>query len=225
MSANDKGADMSPSAKFWTSVVAAGVVGALVGGGVVWATQQQPPEKNTANSQQLDDMRTLIDQKDVLIAGLTEKYNAAVASDSVSPTVTPDATAASTSARQFAFVKDVTVSGGTYTVVADYAQFLTGTAAAASASAHGDESPPPNDYYIANDNKKLRKLPVKAGIKVTLTALDDGTSDPEGYKVSLSKWSGYYAAPTQDTGGITDGPYWITVTNGVITKIEEQYTP
>ncbi len=217
---------MSPSAKFWTSVVAAGVVGALVGGGIVWATQQQQtPELNPTNSQQLDEMRALIDQKDVLIASLTEKYNATVASGSVPPTSTPGTPAVSTPTRQFTFIKDVTVSGGTYTVVADYAQFLTGAAAAASASAHGDESPPPNDYYIANDNKKVRRLPVKSGIQVTLTALDDGTSDPEGYKVSLSKWFGYYAAPTEDTGGITDGPYWITIADGVITKIEEQYTP
>ena len=217
---------MSPRAKFWTSVVAAGVVGALVGGGIIWATQQQKtPAVAPVNSEQLDEMRALIDQKDILIAGLTEKYNAAVASSSVSATTTPPDTAASTSARQFSFVKDVTESGGTYAVVADYAQFLTGAAAAASASAHGDESPPPNDYYIANDTKKLRTLPVKSGIKVVLTALDDGTSDPEGYKVSLEKWAGYYAAPTADTGSITGGPYWLTITDGVVTAIAEQYTP
>ncbi len=216
---------MSPRAKFWTSVAVAGVVGALIGGGAVWATQrQQTPAPAPVDSGQLNEMRVLIDQKDVLIAELTEKYNAAVADSSVPATTVPDS-AVSTAARQFAFVKDVTENGSTYTVVADYAQFLTGAEAAASAAAHGDESPPPNDYYIANDNKKLRTLPVKSGIKVTLTALDDGTSDPEGYKVSLEKWAGYYAAPTADTGSITNGPYWLTITDGVVTAIAEQYTP
>lgn len=217
---------MSPRAKFWTSVIAAGVVGALVGGGTVWAATQQDQTSvlTPVDSEQLNEMRALIDEKDVLIAGLTEKYNAAVASSSATVTTTPDP-AVSTTTKQFTFVRDVTIKGDKTTVSADYAQFLTGAEAAASAAARGDESPPPNDYYIVNDNKRLRTLPVKSGIKVTLTALDDGTSDPEGYKVSLEKWAGYYAAPTADTGSITGGPYWFTITDGVVTAISEQYTP
>jgi len=216
---------MSPTAKFWTSVIAAGLVGAMIGGGLVWATQQGAPEPSTTGTDQLDTLRAQVAEKETLIATLTEKYNAAVASGTVVPTATAEVPTASRTTKQFTFVKNVTVSGGKTEVVADYAQYLTGTAAAASASAHGDESPPPNDYYIANDNKKLRTLPVKSGIKVTLTALDDGTSDPEGYKVSLAKWAGYYAAPTEDSGGITGGPYWFTITDGVVTAITEQYTP
>lgn len=216
---------MSPQAKFWTSVVAAGLIGAIIGGGVVWATQKSEPAPVPANTDQLDALKAIVSEKDTLIATLTEKYNAAVASSTVVPTETVVTPPASTTIRQFTFVKNVAIKGGKTSVSADFAQFLTGDAAAKSAAAHGDESPPPNDYYIANDNKKVRTLPVKSGIKITLTALDDGTSDPEGYKVSLEKWAGYYAAPTADTGGITDGPYWFTITDGVVTAIEEQYTP
>jgi len=208
-----------------TFAIADGRIHLWVGGGIVWATQQTTPEPAATSTDQLDTMKALVAEKDALIATLTEKYNAVVASSTVVPTATAEVPPASRTTKQFTFVKNVTVSGGKTQVVADYAQFLTGTAAAASAAAHGDESPPPNDYYIANDNKKLRTLPVKSGIKVTLTALDDGTSDPEGYKVSLAKWAGYYAAPTADTGSITGGPYWFTITDGVVTAIEEQYTP
>lgn len=217
---------MSPNGKLWTTAIAAGLIGVLVGGGVVWAVngQQTPPPVATDTSE-MDALRASLDQKDELIATLTEKFNSAVASSSVTATDTAESPKPSGTIKQFTFVKGVTIKGGKTTVTADYAQFLTGTAAAASAAAHGDESPPPNDYYIANDNKKLRTLPVKSGIKVTLTALDDGTSDPEGYKVSLAKWAGYYAAPTADTGSITGGPYWFTITDGVVTAITEQYTP
>ncbi len=217
---------MSPNAKFWTAAIAAGLIGVLVGAGAVWAVNRQSaPRPVAADTLEIDALRATVDQKDQLIASLTEKYNSAIASASVTATTTAEVTTTSGTTKQFTFIKDVTIKGGKTTISADFAQFLTGKAAADSATAHGDESPPPNDYYIANDNKKLRTLPVKSGIKVSLTALDDGTSDPEGYKVSLSKWAGYYAAPTPDTGSITGGPYWITITNSVVTAIEEQYTP
>lgn len=216
---------MTPNAKFWTAVVAAGLSGALVGGGIIWATQHKAPEPVAGNTDQLVAMKALVKQKDTLIEILTEKYNAAVASSSVTPSDTASVPPVGTIVRQFTFVKNVTASGGKTSVAADYAQFLTGKAAADSATAHGDESPPPNDYYIANDNKKLRTIPVKPGISVKLTARDDGTSEPNGYKVSLAKWASYYASPTDNTGGITGGPYWFTITDGVVTAIEEQYTP
>ncbi len=217
---------MSPNGKLWTAAIAAGLIGVLVGAGAVWAVnQQQTPPPVASDTLEIDTLKATLDQKDELIASLTEKYNSAIASSSVTATKTAEVTTKGGTTKQFTFVKDVTVKGGKTTVTADYAQFLTGAEAAASAAAHGDESPPPNDYYIVNDNKKLRALPVKSGIKVTLTALDDGTSDPEGYKVSLEKWAGYYAAPTADTGSITGGPYWFTITDGVVTAISEQYTP
>ena len=217
---------MSPNGKLWTAAIAAGLIGVLVGAGAVWAMNRQAaPPPVAADTLEIDALKATVDQKDQLIASLTEKYNSTVASASVAATKTPEVTTTSGTTKQFTFIKDVIIKGGKATVSADFAQFLTGKAAADSATAHGDESPPPNDYYIANDNKKLRSLPVKPGIKVMLTALDDGTSDPEGYKVSVEKWAGYYAAPTQDTGSITGGPYWITITDGVVTAIAEQYTP
>ena len=43
-----------------------------------------------------------------------------------------------------------------YRITVDYVQILTGQAAADAATAAGEESPPPNDYFIANTSAKLR---------------------------------------------------------------------
>ena len=217
---------MSPNAKLWTAGVTAGLIGVLIGGGVVWAMKQKTPDSTATVSiaEQLAVANKLA-EKDAFIASLTEKYNAAVASASVTPSDTVVTPPVGGTVRQFAFVENVTTTGGKTSVIADYAQFLTGKAAATAASAHGDESPPPNDFYIVNDNKKLRTLVVKSGISVKLTARDDGTSEPNGYKVTLAKWTSYFAAPADNTQSITKGPYWFTITNSVVTGIEEQYTP
>ena len=58
-----------------------------------------------------------------------------------------------------------------------------------------------------------------------LTARSDGSSVPAGFKAPFATWAGFYASPTQDTAGITEGPYWLTITDGIVTAIEEQYTP
>ena len=88
----------------------------------------------------------------------------------------------------------------------------------------GDESPPPNDYYIVNDNKLRRKLPVKPGTRVTLTTNPDGTSDPTGHEVTFESWASEFAAPVPRTG-LRASPYWITVKDGTVIKIEQQYLP
>jgi hypothetical protein len=56
------------------------------------------------------------------------------------------------------------------TLTFDLAEFLTGEAAAQAAAEHGDESPPPNDYYIVNDNPKLRTMPIAPD--ATIQAID-----------------------------------------------------
>lgn len=125
---------------------------------------------------------------------------------------------ASEKQRQFAYVKDVNETAGTYEWVLDYAQMLTGEAAADAAAAAGDESPPPNDYYIVNSNPRLRTFPVKAGTKVVL--LFNGFSEKrpvslgEFYDIYINKTDYKYAAP-----------YWVTIQGGKIIAAEEQYLP
>jgi len=123
-----------------------------------------------------------------------------------------------TTLRQFAFVRKATDREGKLSLVVDFAQFLTGTAAAEAAATAGDESPPPNDYYISNANPKLRTFGVAKGTKFVVVGEDPNDTD------SLST-DEFYDAIDGNTDGAKDAPYWFTITNGVITAGEEQWTP
>ncbi|GAB4275689.1 MAG: hypothetical protein Kow0056_05530 [Coriobacteriia bacterium] len=105
----------------------------------------------------------------------------------------------------------------------DYIQFLTGDEAAAAAAARGDESPPPNDYYIVNDNPLLREFNVREGLEVTMWTWDlPGHGVAEDHVPFDIWWDAI------EMGGRTEllrDPYWITVDNGTVIEIEEQYLP
>ena len=105
----------------------------------------------------------------------------------------------------------------------DYIQFLTGDEATTAAAEHGDESPPPNDYYVVNDNPRLREFPVAPGITVRVVANADGTVTPEGYDMDLDDWLAAITGP--DANAYLTNFYWVTITDDTITAIEQQYLP
>lgn len=125
---------------------------------------------------------------------------------------------------RFAFVKNVTF-GRPGTIVVDYAEYLTGAEAARAASARGDESPPPNDYYIVNDDQKTVTLKIAANASVRLASNPDGTSDPAGYPSDVERWANHFAAPSDENSGIRYAGYWIVVDNGTVTAVREQFAP
>jgi hypothetical protein len=125
----------------------------------------------------------------------------------------------------FGFVEEVDASGGN--LVLDLAYFLSGEAANEAAAERGDEVPVPNDYYIVNDNPRLRTLTLADDLKLSLLdwnrccderfegdldtfaqAIDEGQLEADGY---------LYQGPLS--------PYWLTVENGEVVRIEEQYLP
>lgn len=112
---------------------------------------------------------------------------------------------------------------GTAYLTVDYVLFLTGPEASDAAAAHGDEVPPPNDYYIVNDNPLLREFPVEPGITVRPVMRTDGTVTPEGYDMPLDDWLAALAGPSGDL--MRSSVYWLTITDGVITGIEQQFVP
>lgn len=145
--------------------------------------------------------------------------------DSPTPTSEPPA-AELEDGRHFGFVRSVDV-GGTV-VVFDLAYFLTGDAATEAAEAHGDEAPPPNDYYIVNDNPKLRHLELSS--KLVLVLLDWNRCCEETFRGDLDD----FAAAINGGASVTVGdkiyqgtlsPYWLTVESGIVTTIEEQFLP
>ncbi len=120
--------------------------------------------------------------------------------------------------RHFVFVKRAKDGSVTF----DLAYLLTGKDAAEAAQDAGQELPVPNDYFIVNDNPKLRTVPVADGAKIMIydwsMCCDDYTS------ITFDEFAGYIASPTDDFHG-TLSPYWLRVQGGQIVKIEEQYLP
>ena len=135
-------------------------------------------------------------------------------SPSPSPPALPDG-------RHFVYVKKLLGTPPDATLTFDLAEFLTGEAAAQAAADHGDESPPPNDYYIVNDNPKLRTMLVAPD--VTIQAID-WTNCCELTDVPYTDWAASLTAPTDALHGALS-QYWLTLADGSIVTIEEQYLP
>jgi len=93
----------------------------------------------------------------------------AAPSTSTAPATTTPPPAAPASTKQPARVTHMTWSASKgYRITADYVQILTGQAAADAASAAGEESPPPNDYFIANTSAKLRTFSLPKSTPITM---------------------------------------------------------
>lgn len=126
--------------------------------------------------------------------------------------------------RFFTYIDSIKQTPSGVALVLDYAQFLTGKAAAQAAKAEGQESPPPNDYYIVNSNTKLRTIPVKAGLKITMITTAEGPQ-MDGYAVSLDSWIDMVEAGPEAYPPAKTLPYWVTVKDGKVSRVEEQYLP
>lgn len=144
--------------------------------------------------------------------------------DTDSATPPPADGAASEEGRHFTYIKAVSTVDGSTVLTVDYAQMLTGDEAAAAATAAGYESPPPNDYFIVNQNTLLRTFPADTTINVTLTSKSGGV-EPEGYDVGFGIWHDMFIGMIADAEFVKVVPYWITIEGGTVTAIEEQYLP
>jgi hypothetical protein len=106
------------------------------------------------------------------------------------------------------------------TITFDLIQFYTGDAATKAAAEDNKESPPPNDYYIRNVNPRLRTLPVRTGAPITVNVLaaQSTGSSTKDVSVTLGKLASYF--PNSGTA-----PFWITVEQGQVTEIAQQFLP
>jgi hypothetical protein len=111
-----------------------------------------------------------------------------------------------------------TVDPGRRAVTFDLLQYFTGEAAAKAAAEDGEESPPPNDYYIRNVNPRLRTLPVAADAPITVNSLASSANPTKDVSVTLARLAGYFPTKVAD-------PFWLTVERGQVTRIAQQYLP
>lgn len=99
----------------------------------------------------------------------------------------------------------------------DLACWFTGDAAVEAADEDGEESPPPNDYYVRNANETLRTVSVAADTEVTWYP---EVGDP-GSETSLDypEW-----VARREQRGLDLG-VWLDVEHGAIVEIREQWVP
>lgn len=108
----------------------------------------------------------------------------------------------------------------------DLIQFLTGgTAHDAYVKDHPDDPEgPPNDYYIVDDNPRLRTLPVEPGLEVIVYWLGSGGASTE--RIGFDELMDYFATnPAPEDGRLWFAPFWLTVQDGVVVAMDEQFIP
>ena len=138
-----------------------------------------------------------------------------------SPKPTTSASPALEDGRHFVYVKRLNGTPPNASMTFDLAYFLTGDAANQAAADHGVPTPVPNDYFIVNDNTLLRTLPIVPSVEIDAI---DWTNCCDPTSVSYADWAASIGTPTDALHG-SDSQWWITVKDGQIVKIQEQYLP
>ncbi len=98
----------------------------------------------------------------------------------------------------------------------DLACWFTGQAAIDAAAEDGEESPPPNDYFVRNQNTQTRSLAVSPDVLVLWYPTGDPTSEEE---VSFPEWVEGVAGRGFQFG------VWLDVIDGEVLGIREQWVP
>jgi len=106
----------------------------------------------------------------------------------------------------------------------DLAYFLTGEQADQEAAARGMETPVPDGYFIVNDNDKLRTAPLADTFSVKYIPEGSGASSPvKAHAAQFLGWLGGSVQtdfPSKDTSW-----WWITIADGQVTLVQQQYLP
>ena len=110
----------------------------------------------------------------------------------------------------------------------DLAEFLTGDAADKAAADAGEVAPGeevPNDYFIDNGEEEYVTLPLAPNVAVRVVGdppeLVDGELEP--FAEAFTKRPDEIE-PDSRYRGVTS-QYWVTVRDGQVAAIEEQYLP
>ena len=137
----------------------------------------------------------------------------------------PPVDAALEDGRHFGYVRSVDADART--IEFDLAYFLSGEEANAAYQAAGGTGPVPNDHFVVNDNPMLRTLPLAPNVRLRL--LDWNHCCDTFFDGDLA----LFAQAIREQAEVADGDliyrgqsqWWITVENGLVTEIEEQYSP
>jgi hypothetical protein len=151
---------------------------------------------------------------------------------SVSPTASPSPTPepeSDNSNKQIGYIKTVKQAGDHYELTIDYIQFLSGEPARQAAKADNqceDETCEiPNDYYIRNQNTKLRTFSINNRASVIMETFSQADNNYNfDQKISLDTFASIFKTGSKSQQ--MESPYWIDLdTNNQVIAIKEQYLP
>jgi hypothetical protein len=147
---------------------------------------------------------------------------ASVGTATASPSTTRAAVVTSTDhgRQDFGFISAVFSRDGQRYVRFDRAVMLTGKDAAAAKAARGIDPQEPPDYYIQNDNPKLRTYRLAADVKVIGSQVLAGRPQPT--PVPRQRLYDYLK---QRPAGSAYPPFTLTFRHGVVTTVAEVYLP
>lgn len=98
----------------------------------------------------------------------------------------------------------------------DLACLFTGEAAVEASAEDGEESPPPNDYYVRNENEEVRVLAVNPDTPITWYPSGDPNDEVQG---TYAEWVEYLSTRESYLG------IWVTMEGGRVTEIAEWWVP
>jgi hypothetical protein len=137
-------------------------------------------------------------------------------------------TTRSTPNEQFGYIRSVSTAGPSATLAFDEADFLTGEEAQRAAEEDGvikPGEPVPNDYYIRNPDKSTQTLPIATDAKITARRCslcrNGQPGNLEDFLASFMKTGQTYADPYRGA----ETQYWLTIEDGTVVAIDEQYVP
>lgn len=109
----------------------------------------------------------------------------------------------------------------------DLAVWFGGEAADAAALEDGEESPRPNDYYIRNVDPLELVLPISPDVAITSVwyhydTYEDLESRPVTFEELAAAMTG---EPVGSQEAMWSSPWWVTVVDGVVVALDEQYVP
>lgn len=126
--------------------------------------------------------------------------------------------------QQYAFITNIIERPDSTYLDADYIQYLTGDSAVAAAAKKGDldttqnadgtvSTDVVNDYYILNDNKRVRRIPIATDCRYDLLlSMDRVVKINENSLESLKKI-------------YKETPFLLTIENGEIIEVKEVFIP
>ena len=144
------------------------------------------------------------------------------------PTTQATTTTRSMPTEQFGYIRSVSTAGPTATLAFDDAQFLTGKEAQQAAEEDRAVEPGesvPNDYYIRNPDKATRTL--RIADEATVTSVRCSPCH-EGVHGKLAPFLAAFLEPRRGYGAPYRGKYglyWLTIEDGDVVAIREQYVP